>query len=75
MSGLELADTLKILGQKHWVILITGFSLSSDQPTTAVDYVLKKPLLPDDLRRAMIDCAQKKNQEEITEPTPTLLAV
>ena len=74
MSGLELADTLKILGQKHWVILITGFSLSSDQPTTAVDYLLKKPLLPDDLRRAMIDCSQKKHQEGITEPTPTLLA-
>lgn len=75
MSGLELAESLKMLGQKHWVILITGFSLSSDQPTTAVDYVLNKPLLPDDLRRAMIDCAQKKNQEVITEPTPTLLAV
>jgi len=75
MSGLELAETLKMLGQKHWIILITGFSLNSDQPTTAVDCVLKKPLLPEDLRGAMIDLAQKKNQEVIADPTLALLAV
>ena len=75
MSGIELAETLKMLGQKLWVILITGFSLSSDQPTTAVDYLLKKPLLPEDLRRAMIDCAQKNNPQVIADPTPASLAV
>jgi len=53
MSGVQLADAVGRIALAKHVILLTGFARDPAQQPASVNCVLKKPLVPDELRAAM----------------------
>ncbi|MEA3207015.1 MAG: hypothetical protein QOE70_72 [Chthoniobacter sp.] len=53
MSGVQLADALRRMDAAKWVILLTGFASNFEQTPDAVNHVLRKPLVRDELRGAL----------------------
>lgn len=53
MNGFQLAEIVKRIDPKKAVILLTGFAFDPSQKPESVDCVLKKPLVPDDLRTTL----------------------
>jgi CheY-like chemotaxis protein len=53
MSGVQLADSVRRIALAKHVILLTGFAHGPAQQPASVNCVLKKTLVPDELRAAM----------------------
>ena len=53
MNGFQLADAVRRTGAASSVILLTGFALAPEQQPKSIDCMLKKPLVPDELRFAL----------------------
>ncbi|MDR3401488.1 MAG: response regulator [Chthoniobacter sp.] len=53
MNGLQLASALHRIDPTNPVILLTGFAFGPEQQPTSIDWVLKKPLVREELREAM----------------------
>jgi CheY-like chemotaxis protein len=53
MSGVQLADSVRRIALAKRVILLTGFAHGPAQQPASVNCVLKKTLVPDELRAAM----------------------
>ena len=53
MNGYQLADAVRRTDAAQSVILLTGFALAPEQQPKSIDCMLKKPLVPDELRCAL----------------------
>ncbi len=53
MNGVQLAQTVRRLDPKKAVILLTGFSVDTEDRPAAINCVLKKPIVRDELRSAI----------------------
>jgi signal transduction histidine kinase len=53
MDGIELAGAVRRVDAGTSVILLTGFGLEPEQQPASIDFVLQKPLVPEELRTAL----------------------
>jgi CheY-like chemotaxis protein len=53
MDGMQLAGAVRRVDATKSVILLTGFALGTEQQPSSIDFVLKKPLVPEELRSAL----------------------
>lgn len=53
MDGLQLAGAVRRVDADKSVILLTGFAVETEQQPSTIDFVLKKPLVPEELRSAL----------------------
>ncbi|MEZ0255868.1 MAG: response regulator [Chthoniobacter sp.] len=53
MNGLQLATAVHRLAPSKSVILLTGFAFGPEQQPSSIDFVLKKPLVREELRGAL----------------------
>jgi len=60
MNGLQLASALHRIDPANPVILLTGFAFGPEQQPTSIDWVLKKPLVREELREAMRGVLSRK---------------
>jgi CheY-like chemotaxis protein len=58
MSGVQLAEGLREIGGLQPVIVLTGSSYSITEKPPCVDVILKKPIPPERLRRAIFEVMQ-----------------
>jgi CheY-like chemotaxis protein/anti-sigma regulatory factor (Ser/Thr protein kinase) len=61
MDGMQLASAVRRVAPEQTVILLTGFNMEMEQRTAAIDCVLKKPLVPEELRDALRDLNRRKD--------------
>jgi CheY-like chemotaxis protein len=65
MDGLQLASAVRRVDPEKTVILLTGFAMEPEQQPASIDCVLKKPLVPEELRAALRDLLARKDGAQL----------
>lgn len=66
MNGLQLAEVVHRIDPAKSVILLTGFAFGPEQQPTTIDWVLKKPLVREELRGALRGVMEDRHTSDLT---------
>ena len=66
MNGFQLADAVQRTGAAgaHRLVLLTGFALAPEQQPKSIECMLRKPLVPDELRVAAATLGRTKTMKK-----------